>query len=241
MKEKIALKKDIDWNKISLLMKIGLLGALINLAGDMIIGWGIRNEYLIGIEGFISHYLKVSDIRLFWSAILGLIGAPVSTIAHFGVYQLIKQFSQKYSKLYRNGLFGCLILGGPGVHMSSVATAFFYKYMTVVSPNTALAASIKFACYFSLPLYIPFFAFLITETYAHLKVISTGLSPYPRWCWIFSLPVGTLIFSFIKLLGNHAIVNAIMVGSLTLGNIWTIAGLLMMLKKAEENWQKVSV
>jgi len=43
MKEKIALKKDIDWNKISLLMKIGLLGALINLAGDMIIGWGIRN------------------------------------------------------------------------------------------------------------------------------------------------------------------------------------------------------
>lgn len=240
MKERVTLKKNIDWDKISLLMKIGLVGAFINLAGDMIIGWGIRNEHLTGLEGFVSHYLTVSDGRLFCSAILGLVGAPISTVAHFGVYKLIEPFSQKYSKLYRNGLFGCLVLGGPGVHMSSVATAFFYKYMTLTNPDVALAASIRFACYFSLPLYIPFLVFWIIETYAHLKAFSTGLSPYPRWCWIFSLPVGTLIFSFVRLLGNHVIVNAIMVGCLTLGNIWKIAGLLIMLKKAEENCLKVS-
>ncbi len=35
MKEEIKSTGEIDWEKVSLLLKIGILGAFINLAGDM--------------------------------------------------------------------------------------------------------------------------------------------------------------------------------------------------------------
>ena len=235
--EEIKSNKEIDWGKVSFLLKIGILGALINLVGDTLVSWGVRNTSLIGIEGQVFHYLSVSDSRIFWSAILGLIGAPVSVCGHLGIYKLIKPYSKKYAKFIIVGLIGCFALGGAGVHMSSLAALFFYKYMMVVSPSTALASSIKFVCYFSLPLYIAFFVFLFIEVYGHIRAIAGGFSPYPRWYWIFSMPVGGLIFNLFSVFGNYEIVNAIVVGALTLGNIWQLSGSLYLLDKAKENWE----
>ncbi|MGI6072830.1 MAG: DUF6796 family protein [Lachnospiraceae bacterium] len=232
------LKKDIDWDRISLLLKISILGAFINLAGDMLAGWGVRNTSLNGIEGLIYQYITMSDRKMFWAAILGLIGAPVSVLGHFGIYKLLKPYSRKYANLFGAGMLVCLILGGPGVHMSSLASAFFYKYMTAAAPATALASSIKFACYFSLPLYIPFFIFWVIDVYAYIKAVSGGFSPFPRWGWVFSIPVGGLLFSLVGLFGNYSIVNAIVMGALTLGNIWMLSGALLMLGKAKENLNK---
>jgi predicted permease len=136
------------------------------------------------------------------------------------------------------GTLGLFALGGAGVHMSSLASAFFYKYITAADPENSLAASITFACSFSLPLYIAFFVFWLIHTYAHIRAIAGAFSPYPRWCWVFSMPVGALLFSLVNVFGNYAIVNAIMVGALTLGNIWALGGSLLMLDKAKENHEK---
>lgn len=225
-------------DKISLLMKIGIAGALLNLAGDMIAGFGVRDTSLSGIEGLVSQYLAMSDSRMFLSAMLGLVGAPVSVFGHFGIHKLIKLYSHRYAKLFMVGMLGILALGGAGVHMSSLASAFFYKYMTAASPETALELSIKFVCYFSLPLYIAFFVFWFIHTFAHIRAVAGGFSPYPRWCWVFSIPIGGLLFSLVGIFGNHAIVNAITVGAMTLGNIWTMGGALFMLGKAKENWER---
>ncbi len=97
---------------------------------------------------------------------------------------------------------------------------------------TALAASIKFVCFFFAPLY-SFFVFWLIHTYAHIRAIAGAFSPYPRWCWVFSMPVGALLFSLVNVFGNYAIVSAIMVGALTLGNIWALGGSLLMLDKAK--------
>ncbi len=234
MKEEIKFKEDIDWGRIGLLIKTGIIGALINLAGDLLAGWGIRDTSLTGIEGAVSQYLSMTDGRIFWSAMLGLVGAPISVFGHFGIYKLIKPYSRRYAKLYGVGMLGLLALGGAGIHMSSLASAFFYKYMTAVSSETALELSIKFACYFSLPLYMAFFVFWLIHTYAHIRAVAGGFSPYPRWCWVFSVPVGAFLFSLVGIFGNYAIVNAIMVGALTLGNIWTLGGSLLMLNKARK-------
>ena len=153
----------------------------------------------------------------------------------FRIYKLLKPYSQKYAKLYAIGILGFLAFGGAGVHVSSVTSAFFYKYMTAVSPETALAASMKFASYFPLPLYIALLTCWIIMVYVHIRAIAGGLSPYPRWCWVFSMLVGTLFVSLISILGNYAIVNAIMVGVFSFGNIWMLGGHLLMLSKAKEN------
>ena len=52
------------------------------------------------------------------------------------------------------------------------------------------------------------------------------------------MPVGALLFSLVNVFGNYAIVSAIMVGALTLGNIWALGGSLLMLDKAKENHDK---
>ncbi len=238
MKEEIEFKEDIDWSKVGLLIKVGLIGAFIILAGDLLMGWGIRDVSLSGIEGQVSQYLTISDSRMFWSSFLGLLGVPIASVGHLGVYKLLKPYSQKYAKLYAIGILGFLTFGGSGVHVSSVESAFFYKYMTVASPYTALAASMKFVSYFPLPLYIALLTCWIVMVYAHIKAVAKGFSPYPRWCWVFSMPVGTLFVSLISTFGNYAIVNAIMVGAFSLGNIWELSGHLLMLGKAKENWKK---
>ncbi|NLZ56379.1 MAG: hypothetical protein GX900_06935 [Clostridiaceae bacterium] len=238
MTKALKVEGGIDWGGISLLLKIGLIGAFINLAGDLLVGWSVRDTSRGGIEGLVAQYLTISDGKLFWSAILGLVGAPISVLGHLGIYKLIKPYSRKYAKLYGAGMLGCLALGGPGVHMSSLAAAFFYKYMTAADPATALAASIKFVSYFSLPLYIVFFVFWFIEVYVHIRAVTGAFSPYPRWCWVFSMPVGSLLFSLVGLCGNHAIVNAIVLGAWTLGNIWMLGGSLFMLHKVKENRRK---
>ena len=238
MKEDIAFKEAIDWSKVYFLLKLGIIGALINLVGDLLSGWSVRDTSLDGIEGLVSQYLTMPDRRIFWSAILGLFGAPISGLGHLGIYKLIKPYSRQYAKLFGVGMLGLFALGGSGVHMSSLASAFFYKYITAADPEIALTASIKFVCYFSLPLYIAFFVFWLIHTYAHIRAIAGAFSPYPRWCWVFSMPVGALLFSLVNVFGNYAIVNAIMIGSPTLGNIWALGGSLLLLGKAKENGGK---
>ncbi len=226
MKEEF--KEKINWGKVRLLLKIGILGAVIILIGDLLMGWGVKDMGLSGIEQQVSQYLTVSDGRMFWSSILGLIGVPIACVGHFGLYKTLKPYSRKYARLYLIGILGFLAFAGAGVHLSSVESAFFYKYMTAVSPETALATSIKFASYFLLPLYITLIFFWILVVYAHIKAVVKGFSPYPRWCWVFSMPVGTLLVSLVAIFGNHAIVNALMVGAFSFGNIWMLGGHLLM-------------
>ena len=237
MKEEKNFREDINWNKLALFLKIGLIGAFLILVGDFLMGWGVKDESLSGIEGQVSQYLTVSDSRMFCSSLLGLVGVPLACSGHFGIYKLIKLYSQKYSKMYMIGGLGFLAFGGAGVHLSSIESAFFYKYMTAANPSVALAGSMKFSLYFLLPLYIVLLSAWITMVYAHIKAVAKGLSPYPRWCWVFSMPVGTLLFSLLAFFGNHAIVNAIMVGAFSLGNIWTLGGHLLMLGKAKEHYE----
>ena len=111
MKEAISYKEEIDWSRVSLLMKIGITGAIIILAGDLLMGWGVRDVSLSGIERLVSQYLSISDRRMFWSSFLGLIGVPIAAIGHLGVYKLLKPYSKKYARLYAIGMLGFLLLG----------------------------------------------------------------------------------------------------------------------------------
>lgn len=228
MKKELKYKEEIDGDKVRLLLKIGIVGAVIILIGDFLMGWGVKDMGLSGIEQQVSQYLTVSDGKMFWSSILGLIGVPIACVGHLGLYKTLKPYSRKYARLYLIGILGFLAFGGAGVHVSSVTSAFFYKYMTAVCPETALATSMKFAFYFPLPLYMALIPCCVIMVYAHIRAVAGGFSPYPRWCWVFSMPVGILLVSLVAIFGNYAIVNALMVGVFSFGNIWMLGGHLLM-------------
>lgn len=106
MKAEPEFKKDINRDRVCLLLKIGLIGALMNLMGDMLMGWSVRDTSLKGIEGMVSQYLTMPDSRMFWSAMLGLIGAPVSVLGHLGIYKLIRPYSGDMPSCL---VWGCLL------------------------------------------------------------------------------------------------------------------------------------
>ena len=227
-------KNNVNFNRTALFLKVGIIGAIIILAGDLLMGWGLKDMGKIGIESQISQYLTVSDKRMFLAAVLGFTGVPIAVVGHYGIYKLLEPYSRKYARLYAIGILGFLAFGGAGVHVSSVEAAFFYKYMTAAGANTVLESTVKFAAFFLIPLYIVLLTGWCIMVYAHIRAVLEGLSPYPRWGWIFSMPVGSLLFSLIGLFGNYKIVNALMVGAFSMGNIWSLAGHLWMLRKVKE-------
>jgi len=132
------MNKELDWPRIAHLMKIGIAAALMVLAGDMLLGWGMHDAAKAGKEGFLSAYLNLSDGRIFWSALLGLIGIPLEALCCFAVYRLIAPYSACLAHMYRSGILGVLAFGGCGVHVPCLACVFFYKYMMAASPETPL-------------------------------------------------------------------------------------------------------
>ena len=221
----------INWDQITRFLKIGILGAVIILAGDLLMGWGLKDMGKTGMELHLSQYLTISDSRMFWAAVFGFTGVPVAVVGHYGIYRMLKPYSQKYAGLYALGILDFLAFGGAGVHVSSVEAAYFYRYMTDSGSGIALEATVKFAACFLLPLYAVLIIGWVIMVYAHIRAVLSGLSPLPCWCWVFSMPAGVLLFSLIGLLGNHEIVNAVMVGAFSLGNIWSLAGHLWILKR----------
>ena len=106
-----------DKNRIALLFKIGILGALVILLGDLLMGWGLRDSSLPGIKGQLSPYLAISEGRMFWASVCGFTGVPIAVIGHYGIYQLLKPYSPKYSRMYGLGILGFLALSSCFFHL----------------------------------------------------------------------------------------------------------------------------
>ncbi len=227
-----------DWPRIRHLLKLGIAAALMVLVGDMLLGWGMHDASKGGMEGFLSAYLDLPDSRIFWSAFLGLVGIPLEALCYFAVRRLIKPYSEKYAHLYRSGILGILAFGGCGVHVPCLASVFFYKHMMAAGPDTALELSIRFGLYFLLPGMILFFIFWVVHHIAHIGAFAKGLTPYPKWCWIFCPAVGMALTMLLKLLPETALRNAVTAGWISIGSLWMFIGLLILSRKAEEKPEK---
>ncbi|MBQ8080626.1 MAG: hypothetical protein IJ240_01870 [Clostridia bacterium] len=229
----IGIGEDLDWARIRKLFMIGLLGALMTLAGDMMLGWGVHDPAQGGMEGFLSAYVDLPDAKIFWSAFLGFLGIPLEALAYFGVYRLIAPFSRKQAHLYRSSILGMLAFGGCGVHVPCLASVFFYKYMHIASPETALEWSVRFGLYFLLPGMVFFMVFWLIHQIAHVGAFAKGLTPYPRQCWIFCPAVGMALTMLLKFLPETALRNALTAAWISIGNLWMFGGLLIMMNQAK--------
>ena len=66
----------------------------------MILGWGTVDMSLDGMEQYFSRYTDVSDVRIFWSGLLGMIGIIMETMSFFGVYRIIASRSESYACIW---------------------------------------------------------------------------------------------------------------------------------------------
>ena len=228
----IGISRQLDWNRIRKLFIIGLVGGCMTFVGDWLLGYGVYDESLTGLEKKLSQYLTLSDSTLFWSAFLGLIGISLEGLCFFGIYRLIS--SEKYAHIFRSGVFGYMLFAACGVHVPCLSTVFFYKHMMLENTDAAYELTLKFGCYFLLPAMILFLIFFFVMSAAQISAFAKGLTPYPKWCWVFSMPVGMAATMLLKFTGNHAVTNGLTAAWISIGNIWMFGGLLLTMKLAEE-------
>lgn len=90
----------------------------------------------------------------------------------------------------------------------------------------------RWAAYFLLPALALFWVFFLILVITQIRAFAKGLTPYPRWCWVFSLPVGMAAAMLLNVLGNQPLLNALSCAWIGVGNLWMFGGLLAMAKKA---------
>jgi len=228
----IGISRQLDWPRIRKLLLIGLFGALLTFVGDMILGWGVEDETLTGLARMLSAYTATSDGGIFAAALLGLFGITLEGLCYFGVYRLIVPCSPGHAHAYRAGIFGYVIFGGCGFHVPVCAMVFLAKHGSVSD------LLLKYAAYFVLPAFVLFWIFFLVLSVAQISAFAKGLTPYPKWCWVFSLPVGMAVAMLFNVFGNQAFVNAVTCAWIGVGNLWMFGGLLALLgrvRKAEQN------
>lgn len=234
----IGIDNSLDLKRIRKLFIIGLIGGCMTFVGDWLLGYGVYDESLSGLEKKLSQYLVLSDGTLFWSAFLGLIGISLEGLCYFGIYRLIAHGSPKHAHAFRSGVFGYMLFAACGVHVPCLSTVFFYKHMMLENPDTAYDLTLRFGLYFLLPATILFLIFFTVMSAAQISAFAKGLTPYPGRCWIFSMPAGMAATMLLKFTGNHAVSNGLTAAWISIGNIWMFGGLLLTMKLARTDRRK---
>ncbi len=175
-----------------------------------------------------SAYTSISDGGILAAAILGLFGIVFEGFSYFGIYRLMAERAPKYAHRYRAGIFGYLIFGGCGFHVPVCAIVFLMKH------GFEDALVLKYALYFVLPAFVLFWIFFAILEITQIQVFAKGLTPYPKWCWVFSLPIGIVIALLFNIFGNHAWVNAISCAWISVGNLWMFLGLILTMRRIKK-------
>lgn len=230
----IGIDNTLDWNRIRHLLKIGILAALMVLAGDMLLGWGVSDPAVTELPAMFTRYLSVSDGRIFASALLGLIGIPIESLCWFAIYRMIRPFSSKDAHAYRTGIIGCLAFGGCGVHVPCCMAVYLVKHFYADNPATVSQEALRWIGWFLMPATIIFVVFFLLTAIVQIKAFRAGHTPLPRWCWIFSILFGLLWAVVMKLIGDYGITNALATAWISVGNLWTMGGLLWMTKRVQK-------
>ena len=180
-----------------------------------------------------SAYRHAENSTLFAAALLGMFGIFLEGLSYFGIYRLMAERSPKQAHNFRTGIIGYIVFGPCGFHVPICMMLFLYRSLTEAGAENVLETVEQFADYFIVPSLILFWIFFLILEGTQISAFLKGKTPYPKWCFVFSLPVGMLIAKLFNIFGNHAFVNAIDCAWISVGNIWMFAGLLFMMKKAQ--------
>ena len=162
-----------EQNRITGLLIVGLLAGTVALLGDLLLGWGTYDPALEGLARKLSIYSDISDARIFWSGLLGMIGITLETLCFFGVYRIISSVSERYAHAYRAGLIGMLAFG-PFCHVMCCASVYYHNALYRIDPGSAIGGTMDFAKFFLLPVSAVFFVFFLVMNIVQIMAFAKG-------------------------------------------------------------------
>lgn len=202
----------------------GIIGALLTMLGDFLIGANPAAEISTGVAmiDMFADGMNNSDLRMVLGGLLGAIGIPITGI---GYYRIYKAFIEKergvMPLLYKVAILAYVGLAGAGVHLNCAAIPLLYKWVAATDPALAAQVAEKYANYFMMPPAVIFGVLLFIALVYQMVLFGRGKTPYPKWTLIFNMAFGVIPpYLIAAIIGNNVVGNGIGTAAISIGHLY---------------------
>ncbi|MBR2739724.1 MAG: hypothetical protein IKD87_03550 [Oscillospiraceae bacterium] len=211
---------------------IGLFGAVLTLAGDLLIGAYRFPDGANMLEGYFAIALAMPEWRPVLGGLIGFLGICLEFPALMTVYPLICENMPRGGRFYRLSMYVYLAIGGGAVHLPCGAFMWIYRSVTKTAGQAAgHDIATRYLLYFLLPVTAVFTVFFVGANAVQFISFFKGMTPFPKWYCIFNPLIGKAVFNSARQLGNSALINGIATSNMSLGAIVMFTALLTGWKK----------
>ena len=209
-------------------LKIGLLGALLTLVGDLLIGAAGFPDGANLLDGYFAIALAMPAWRPILGGMIGFAGICLEFCGLMTIYPLIRAEMPRGGRFYKLAMHVYLAVGGGAVHLPCGAFMWIYKSVAGAAGQAAgRDIALKYLLYFLLPVTVVFAVFFIGASIVQFIAFFKGRTPFPKWYCVFNLLLGKAVFNGVRRLGNTALINGIGTSNMSLGAIVMFTALLL--------------
>lgn len=226
-------------NQLSKMLCIGMLGAVMGLVGDFLLGWLVYPNSDIPYAGMIAGCADLSYMRMGLSIFFGGLGIPLQYFGFEAIAQLIRAGGhEKSAKLVHIGAVATAALGG-AVHILCVVAMYLVRIecdngfaplagQTLLDtiPNSAMQFALWGLLPFTAVFYVPYFVALVT---IFVAFITKRINLSRITCLFNPLIVKGLINVLVYFMPNTRLTNSIQMGNMGFGSLICFIGVLVML------------
>ena len=209
-------------------LKIGLVGALLTLVGDLLIGAAKFPDGANMIDGYFAIALAMPAWRPILGGLIGFVGICLEYCGLMTIYPLIREKMPRGGRFYKLAMYVYLAVGGGAVHLPCGTFMWIYKAVTgAAGEAVGRDIAIKYLLYFLLPVTVVFAVFFVGAGIVQFIAFAKGRTPFPVWYCAFNLMIGKAVFNGVRRLGNTALINGIGTSNMSLGAIVMFTALLL--------------
>lgn len=213
-------------------LKIGLIGALLTLIGDLLIGAAKFPDGANMIDGYFAAALAMPAWRPVLGGLIGFAGICLEFPGLMTICPLIREEMPRGGRFYQLAMYVYLAAGGGAVHLP--CGVFMWLCCSVTEAAGQAAGhdiALRYLLYFLLPVTAVFGAFFLGANAVQFIAFIRGRTPFPKWYCVFNLLIGKAVFNSVRQFGNTALINGIGTSNMSLGAIVMFAALLLGWKK----------
>lgn len=192
------------------LLLIGLLGAILTLIGDLLIGYVTFPEGAGMIEGYFAAALALPVWRPILGGLVGFLGISLEFLGLMTVYPLLKRNMPKGAAFYKLSMYVYLAIAGGAVHLPCGVFMWLYHSVTdAAGQAVGYDIALQYVLYFILPVAVVFYIFFAGSSIVQFVGIVKGKTPLPKWYAVFNLLIVSVLFNALRNIGNYPIINGI--------------------------------
>lgn len=205
-------------------MLFGIIGAILTLPGDLLIGANPASKIITGSQ-MVDMFIDAagnSELRMVIGGMLGAVGIPITALGYYQLYErLFKPQDGIIPSVYKIGVYATAVLGGAGVHLPCAVIPMLYKW--IAPTDSALAASVaeRYADWFMMPTMVIFGVLLFAALIYQTVVIIKGRTAYRKRAAFYNMAIGVAVsYVLAWAIGKNAVGNGIGTGAISIGHLY---------------------